>query len=63
MKNKELYSPKIARKNEDEIDKFLSIPDLDSPSEHKRFQTKDMPVLERRKICKIFFLTNRNTDF
>ena len=52
MKNRELSSPKFARKNDDEVDKFLSIPDLDSPPEHKRFQAKDMPVLERRKVSK-----------
>ena len=52
MKNRELSSPKFARKNDEEVDKFLSIPDLDSPPEHKRFQAKDMPVLERRKVSK-----------
>ena len=44
MKNREL-----AGKNVEEADKFRSIPDLDSPAKHKRFRTKDMPVVERRK--------------
>ena len=50
VKNRELNSPIFARKNVEEVDKFLSIPDLDSPSEHRRFRTKEMPVLERRKV-------------